>query len=55
MDIEDSTYSCFICQDFDPHSFNRASDLIGHSVSKHKQYPDKAKLNKPYPADGTDL
>jgi len=55
MDIEDSTYSCFICQDFDPYSFNRASDLIRHSVSKHKQYLDKAKHNKPYPADGSDL
>jgi len=55
MDTEDSTYSCFICQDFDPHSFDRASDLISHSVSKHKQYPDKAKHNKPYPADWTNL
>jgi len=44
MDIDDGTYSCFICQDFDPHSFNRASDLIRHSVSKHKQYPDKANI-----------
>jgi len=29
--------------------------LIRHSVSKHKQYPEKAKHNKPYLADGTDL
>jgi len=55
MDIEDGTYSCFICQDFDPHFFNRARDLIRHSVSKHKQYPNKAKHNKPYPVDGSDL
>jgi len=55
MDSDDGTYSCFVCQDTDPHSFNRASDLIRHSVSKHKQYPEQAKHNKPYLADGTDL
>jgi len=55
MDIDDGTYSCFICQDSDPHSFNRASDLIRHAVSKHKQYPEQSKHNKPYLADGTDL
>jgi len=55
MDIDDGTYSCFICQDTDPHSFNRASDLIRHSVSKPEQYPEQAKHNKPYLADETDL
>jgi len=55
MDIKDSTYSYFLCQDFDPHAFNRASDLICHSVSKHKQYPEQAKHNKPYLADESDL
>jgi len=54
MDSDDFTYSCFVCQKVDPHSFIRASDLIRHSVSKHRQYPDKAKHNKFYPADGTD-
>jgi len=55
MDIDDGTYSCFIFQDFDPHSFNRASDLIRHTVSKHKQYPEQAKHNKPYLTDASDL
>jgi len=55
MDRDDGTYSCYICQDTGPHSFNWASDLIRHSVSKHKQYPEQAKHNKPYLADGTDL
>jgi len=54
-ELVEYVYSCFVCKNVDPHSFNHASDLIRHSVSNHKLYPDKAKHNTVYLADGSDL
>jgi len=49
-------YRCFKCGEEDnPKSYTRARDLMIHCVNRHQVYPQGAKHNQEYAADGTDL